>query len=139
MKSLILALILTSVPACLIAQYSDDQIPGVVRAYFQRNRTAPRLIRVDTDQDYIQGRLLRIKIQGNRNSANDDIGFAFGAAAAVANRARRPFDTIWIEMDVLYKNIETTIALAPAPCSIEAIVQKNRSFQDWWDHCLEFL
>lgn len=126
-------------PVFLLAQYSDQQLPGVVESYFKRNRTSPTLVSVDVDKDYLYGRTLRIKIMGNRTTSNDDIGFAFGAAAAVANHAQKPIDTIWVEMDVLYKVVETTIAVAPADCSIDAIVRKTRKFSDWWDNCLEFL
>lgn len=85
------------------------------------------------------GRTLKIRIQGHRNSENEDLGFAFGAAAAVANQASNKLEAIWIEMDVRYKAVETTVAVAPAPCSIEAIVHKSRSFGEWWENCLEIL
>ena len=138
MRSLLLTL-LFFLPVLAFAQYSDQQVGGVVEAYFNRNRTAPPLIRTELVNDAFYGRTLRIKIQGNRNSMNDDLGFAFGAAAAVAAKTGKPVETLWVEMDVRYKEIETTIAVAAADCSIEAIVNKSRSFGDWWDRCLEIL
>ena len=131
--------ILLLVPILLSAQIQDRHIASTVEKYFARNRSAPLIISADVVDDFLYGRTLKIKIQGHRNSENEDLGFAFGAAAAVANQASNTFDALWIEMDVRYKAIETTIAVAPAQCSIEAIVQKSRSFGEWWEDCLEIL
>jgi len=132
-------ILLLCLPLVLAAQYEDRQVPGIVQKYFDRNRTSPPLVRADITDDAFYGRTLKIKIQGNRNSVNDDLGFAFGAAAAVAHNTNEPIETLWVEMDVRYKDIETTIAIAPADCSIESIVLKTRTFGDWWDRCLEIL
>lgn len=126
-------------PILLSAQIQDRFIPSTVEKYFARNRTAPAIISAEIVEDIMYGRTLKIKIQGNRNSENEDLGFAFGAAAAVANQASSPLDALWVEMDVRYKAVETTIAVAPALCSIEAIVHKTRSFGTWWEDCLEIL
>ncbi len=126
-------------PIILWAQIQDHYIPQTVEKYFTRNRTSPTIIATEVISDYIYGRTLKVRIRGHRNSENADLGFTFGAAAAVANRASTPIKTIWVEMDVRYKKIETTIAVAPADCSIEAIVTKTRTFGSWWEGCLEFL
>ena len=112
---------------------------STVEKYFARNRTAPTIISAEVVDDIMYGRTLKIRIQGHRNSENEYLGFAFGAAAAVANQASNKLEAIWIEMDVRYKAVETTVAVAPAPCSIEAIVHKSRSFGEWWENCLEIL
>jgi hypothetical protein len=131
--------ILVLLPIVLSAQIQDRHLAITVEKYFARNRTAPTLISAEVVNDIMYGRTLRIKIQGHRNSENEDLGFAFGAAAAVANQASNKLDALWIEMDVRYKAIETTVAVAPALCSIEAIVHKSRSFGEWWEDCLEIL
>ncbi len=126
-------------PILLSAQIQDQYIASTVEKYFARNRTAPTIISAEIVDDIMYGRTLKIRIQGHRNSENEDLGFAFGAAAAVANQASNQLDALWIEMDVRYKVWETTVAVAPAPCSIEAIVLKTRSFGAWWEDCLEIL
>ena len=123
----------------LSAQIQDRYIGSTVEKYFARNRTAPTIISAEVVDDIMYGRTLKIRILGHRNSENEDLGFAFGAAAAVANQASNQFDALWIEMDVRYKAVETTVAVAPALCSIEAIVHKTRSFGTWWEDCLEIL
>lgn len=135
----IIALAIFMIPTIMMAQIQDYHIPGTVEKYFNRNRTSPSMISAEVVDDYIYGRTLKIRINGHRNSENADLGFAFGAAAAVANRAARPIKAIWVEMDVRYKRVETTIAVAPADCSVEAIVTKTRTFESWWEGCLEFL
>lgn len=127
------------VPIFLSAQIQDRHVARTVEKYFARNRTAPAIISADVVDDFLYGRTLKIKIQGQRNTENEDLGFAFGAAAAVANQASTAFDVLWVEMDVRYKAVETTVAVAPALCSIEAIVHKSRSFGEWWENCLEIL
>lgn len=126
-------------PLLLSAQIQDRYISSTVDKYFARNRSAPTILSADVVDDFLYGRTLKIRILGHRNSENEDLGFAFGAAAAVANQAGTAFESLWVEMDVRYKAVETTVAVAPAPCSIEAIVQKSRSFGEWWDDCLEIL
>lgn len=132
-------LVLLLFPTVLAAQIQDRHIASTVAKYFARNRTAPTIISAEIVDDFLYGRTLKIRIQGHRNSENEDIGFAFGAAAAVANQASTSFDALMVEMDVRYKRIETTIAIAPADCSIEAIVRKTRTFGEWWKDCLEIL
>ncbi len=134
-----LFVLIAMLPIFLSAQIQDIHISRTVEKYFNRNRTAPTLMTAEVVDDYVYGRTLKITIRGRRNSQNEDLGFAFGAAAAIAGRASNPFEMLWVEMDVRYKDIETTTAIAPAPCSIEAIVRKTRSFESWWDGCLEFL
>lgn len=134
-----LAFLLFLIPVLLSAQIQDRHVASTVEKYFARNRTAPAIISADVVDDFLYGRTLKIHIQGQRNSENEDLGFAFGAAAAVAAKAATDFEHLWIEMDVRYKAVETTIAVAPAPCSIESIVHKTRSFGEWWETCLEFL
>ena len=97
------------------------------------------LLSADIVDDVIYGRTLKIRIVGHRNRENEELGFAFGAAAAVANRANRKFDQIWVEMDVRYKETETTIAAASAKCSIDCIILKTEVYSYWWENCLEFL
>ncbi|MCF7824341.1 MAG: hypothetical protein K9N35_09245 [Candidatus Marinimicrobia bacterium] len=126
-------------PIFINAQIQDMYISSTVEKYFDRNRTAPTLMSVDVVDDYMYGRTLKLVIRGHRNSKNEDIGFAFGAAAAIAAKANIPMETLWVEMEIRYKTMETTIAVAPAPCSIEAIVYKSRSFGFWWESCLNFL
>ena len=131
--------ILLLFPLLLSAQIPDRHVASTVEKYFARNRSAPTIISAEVVNDFLYGRTLKIRIQGHRNSENEDLGFAFGAAAAIANQATNTFEALWIEMDVRYKEVETTIAVAPALCSIEAIVQKSRSFGEWWQDCLEIL
>ncbi len=139
-RSIIFIVTLVSVfPLLLHAQIQDHHISRTVEKYFARNRTAPTLITSEIVDDFLYGKTLKITIRGHRNSENTDLGFAFGAAAAIANQATRPFEVLWVELDVRYKRIETTIAVAPAPCSIDAIVRKSRTFGSWWEECLEFL
>lgn len=123
----------------LSGQIQDRHIASTVEKYFARNRSAPMIISADIVDDFLYGKTLKIKIQGQRNSENEDLGFAFGAAAAVAAQAASDFEFLWVEMDVRYKAVETTLAVAPADCSIEAIVKKTRSFGEWWEDCLEIL
>lgn len=127
------------IPFVLSGQIQDRHVVSTVEKYFARNRSAPTIISAEVVNDFLYGRTLKIRIHGHRNSENEDLGFGFGAAAAVANQATNTFEALWVEMDVRYKEVETTIAVAPAQCSIEAIVLKSRSFGDWWENCLEIL
>jgi len=142
MKSKVLLKLITLgllIPVLNYGQINDSQISRTVEKYFARSRTAPTLISADVVDDIMYGRTLKIRISGHRNRENDELGFAFGAAAAVANRASSKFDQIWVEMDVRYKETETTIASAPAQCSIDCIVTKVQVYEYWWENCLEFL
>ncbi|MEA3287960.1 MAG: hypothetical protein U9Q77_11390 [Candidatus Marinimicrobia bacterium] len=139
MNRLPILIILSMLPIFTLAQIQDHHISSTVEKYFNRNRTGPTLISADIVDDFIYGRTLKISIRGHRNSENPDLGFAFGAAAAVANHAANPIKMLWVEMDVRYKKLETTIAVAPTPCSVEAIITKTRTFDSWWQDCLEFL
>ena len=131
--------ILLLFPFVLSGQIQDRHVASTVEKYFARNRSAPTIISAEVVDDFLYGRTLKIRIQGHRNSENEDLGFAFGAAAAIANQATNTFEALWVEMDVRYKGVERTIAVAPAQCSIVAIVLKSRSFGDWWENCLEIL
>jgi len=134
-----LGLLILSMPLILNAQIKDQYIANTISRYFARNRTAPPLISAELSNDYLYGRTLKIRIQGRRTQENEDIGFAFGAAASIANQTSLPIQTLWVEMDVRYKSVEMTTAIAPADCSIDTIVRKTKSFGTWWQNCLEFL
>ncbi|NQV16115.1 hypothetical protein HQ531_11705 [bacterium] len=133
-----LVIILVLFPVILQAKISDPQISATVEKYFAWSRGEPTLISADIVQDYIYGRTLKIIIIANRNTKEQDLGFAFATAATVANIAATPFDMLWVEMDIHFKNSETTIAIAPAECSIDAMILKNCDFDDWWNGCLQF-
>ena len=121
------------------AQIEDNMIGRTVEKYFARSRTAPTLVSADVVNDALYGRTLKIRIVGHRNRENAELGFAFGSAAAVANRASHKIDQIWVEMDVRYKETETTIAVAPAKCSIDCIILGTEVYSYWWENCLQFL
>lgn len=141
MRTTLFKLIFVSIlfPLLVQAQIQDRYISSTVEKYFNRTRTAPTLMSVELVNDFMYGRTLKVHIIGHRNSENEDIGFAFGAAAAIASQVTTPFESLWVEMDVRYKDTETTIAVAPATCSVDAIVRKSKSFGSWWENCLTFL
>jgi hypothetical protein len=138
-RSMLLLTVFLLLPVLVEARISDRYLGPTVEKYFARDRTAPTLLSVEVIDDFLYGRTLKIRMRGHRNQENTAFGFAFGAAASVANQADIPIETIWVELDVRYKYVETSIAVAPADCSIEAIVKKQRSFGFWWKNCLEFL
>ncbi|MCF7825581.1 MAG: hypothetical protein K9M55_00030 [Candidatus Marinimicrobia bacterium] len=125
-------------PVLVLAQIPDVKIPSTVEKYFQMCRTGPDLVSVEVVNHHQSGRTLKIKIIARRNQSGKDLAFAFAAAAAVANMADRPFELLWVEMDVNFKGSETTLALAPANCTIDALIFGNCETEKWWQDCLQF-
>jgi len=138
MISRFLLLNLILLPVLITAQISDTQIPHSVKTYFEMNRLGPELISAEVVNHHQSGRTLIIKIVARRNMSGKDLIFAFAAAAAVANFAAKPIDLLWVEMDINFKGSETTLALAPANCTIDAIILKNCETEKWWQDCLQF-
>ncbi len=126
------------IPLLGIAKIPDPQISSNVDKYFSRNRLGPTLISAEIVSNYESGRTLKIKIIARRNKSGKDLGFAFAAAAAVANLADNPIDLLWVEMDINFKDLETTMAIAPANCTIDAIIMGNVEYEKWWNDCLQF-
>jgi len=127
------------VPLISTAQISDLKIPESVQRYFQMNRLGPELISVDIIDNHESGRTIKLKIIANRNKSGKDLGFAFAAAAAIANHADRPIEVIWVDMIMNFKDSEMTMAVAPVDCTIDAIILKNTETKKWWQDCLQFL
>jgi len=125
-------------PALTTAQIPDVQIPGKVKQYFEMNRLGPKLISAEIVNNHQSGRTLKLKIIARRSKSGKDLGFAFAAAAAVANRADKPIVLFIVEMDINYKDLETTVAIAPANCTIDAIILKNCDMDKWWKDCMQF-
>lgn len=125
-------------PVLSMAQISDTQIPSKVQQYFKMNRKGPTLVSTEVVNNHQSGRTIKLKIVANRNSKGKDLAFAFAAAAAVINRADKPFELIWVEMDINFKDLETTMVIAPAMCTIDAIILKNVDTDKWWEDCLQF-
>ncbi|MBC8376435.1 MAG: hypothetical protein H8E26_10350 [FCB group bacterium] len=125
-------------PMFLMAKIHDTKIPASVESYFQMNRTGPQLISTEVLNHRQSGRTIKIKIIATRNKSAKDLAFAFAASAAVANMAERPFDLLWVEMDINFKGSETTVALAPANCTIDALIFGNVETEKWWSNCLQF-
>lgn len=125
-------------PTILLSQIADAQIPASVQKYFERNRLGPTLLSVKIVDDDESGRILKVKIIATRNKSGNDLAFAFAAAAAVANMAELSIDLLWVEMDINFKDLETTMAIAPANCTIDAIILKNTETEKWWQDCLQF-
>ena len=126
-------------PLLLSAQIPDGKIPHFIGDYFMLNRVGPELVCIDIFEHPQSGRTLKIKVIGRRSLSERDLAFAFAAAASVANLAEYDFELLWVEMVVQYKGPETIMALAPAKCTIEAIVLQNCEAGNWWNDCLEFL
>ncbi|NQT63250.1 MAG: hypothetical protein HQ556_09870 [Candidatus Marinimicrobia bacterium] len=125
-------------PLFLEAQISDVRIPSSIEKYFQMNRKGPELVSAEVFDHHQSGRTLKLKIVATRNNSGKDLAFAFAAAAAIANMADRPVELLWVEMDINFKDSETTVALAPANCTIDAIILKNTETEKWWKDCLQF-
>ena len=102
------------------------------------NRLGPELISAEIINHHQSGRTLKIKIVARRSMSGKDLIFAFAAAAAVANFAEKPIELLWVDMDVNFKGSETTMAIAPANCTIDAIIMKNCETEKWWQDCLQF-
>ncbi len=119
-------------------QIPDAQLAQNVMEYFVRFRTGPELVSVDLVNNHQSGRTLKIRIVANRNTSGKDMAFAFAAAAAVANQAVNPLDLFIVEMDINFKGSETTLALAPVNCTIDALIFGNTETENWWKDCLQF-
>ncbi|MBC8376434.1 MAG: hypothetical protein H8E26_10345 [FCB group bacterium] len=130
-----LALIL--IPQVLNAQIPDVKIPYSIKQYFKLNRVSPELVCVDLFDHPETGRTIRVKIVSRRNETAKDLAIAFAAAAAVANMAEPDIELLWVEMEVNFKDNEITMALAPAKCTIDALII-NCETERWWQDCLEF-
>lgn len=129
--------ILILLPVLLKAQIPNEQVPAHVAKYFNWNRLAPELVSTDLFVHPEVGYVLKVKINARRTSGVEDLIYAFTAAAAVANLARSEIELLWVEMCVQYKEIETTMAVARADCSIEAIIFQSIGPEIWWVDCLE--
>lgn len=138
MNSIKLIFSLILLPLFLLGQIPDVKIPQTVKTYFEMNRVGPELVSVDVVYDRQSGRILKLNIVARRNQGSKDLAFAFASAAAVANFAERKFDLLWVEMDVNFKDSETTLALAPANCSIDALILGKTETDKWWKDCLQF-
>jgi len=125
-------------PLFLSAQISDENIPKSIAQYFRLNRLGPELLSVDVFEHPKSGRVLRIRVLARRCQSEKALVFAFAAASAVANLAKEEIELFWIDVEVRFKEIEITTALAPAKCTVDAIIQKEGS-ESWWQECLEFL
>ncbi len=127
------------IPLIAPAQINPSQVKVVLERYFERSRQAPPLSSIEIENTPLWGRTLVIVIRSSRARLNDDLGYAFGAAATVASRCTVPFETLKVIARVRYKRDEETVAVGPADCAIEYIVKRSRSFSDWWRNCLQFL
>jgi hypothetical protein len=131
--------LLIALPIMLSAHtIPDAQIAQSVRDYFSRFRTGPELISVELVNHHQTGRTLKLRIIANRNTSGKDLAFAFAAAAAVANQAVKPLELFWVEMDINFKGSETTLALAPVNCTVDALIFGNCETEQWWKDCLQF-
>lgn len=135
----ILPLLSIFLPLIAYAQINSSQIQVVLERYFERSHRAPRLLSIEIENTPLWGRTLVIVIRSSRARLNDDLGYAFGAAATVASRCTAPFKTLKVIARVRYKQDEETVAIGPADCAIDYIVKRSRSFSDWWRNCLQFL
>lgn len=138
MRSQVLFISTILLPLIAFSQISDTKIPSNVEKYFERNRLGPELVLVKVMDDDQSGRTLKVKIIARRSKSGKDLAFAFAAAAAVANFADKPIDLLWVEMDISFKDTETTMAIAPANCTIDALIFGNTETEKWWQDCLQF-
>lgn len=102
------------------------------------NRSGPELVGVDVFQHPELGRTIKVVIIARRNRTAQDLAFAFTSAAAVANLMEREIDLLWVEMNVEYNGTETSHALAPVKCSIDALVFDGCDVDEFWKNCVEF-
>ena len=134
-RSILLALIL--LPTFGMAQIPDVKIPSTIEKYFKMNRKGPELVSAEVFNHLQSGRTIKLKIVATRNNSGMDLAFAFAAAAAIANMADRQIELIWVEMDINFKDSEMTIALAPANCTIDALIFGTIETEKWWKDCLQ--
>ncbi|NQT63251.1 MAG: hypothetical protein HQ556_09875 [Candidatus Marinimicrobia bacterium] len=121
----------------LAAQIPDAKISGCIKQYFKLNRSGPELVCVDVFKHPELGHTIKIRINGRRNRSAQDLAYAFTAAAAVAN-LHGHIEVLWVEMNIIFKGVETTQALAQADCTIDALIVRNCDTQDWLNNCLQF-
>ena len=133
-----LFLIMVLLPLLLTAHLQDVKILHCVGQYFVLNRGGPELVSVDVFEHPELGRTLKIKIVGRRTQTGKDLAYAFTALAAVANLCEQGFDLLWVEMDEQFKGEGPTMALAPANCTIDALIFGTCDKTKWWNDCLQF-
>jgi len=119
------------------AKIPDARIPQGIESYFSQNRLGPELVSAEVFNHYQSGRTIKLKIIARRNMSGKDLAFAFAAAAAIAHYAESPIELLWVDMDINFKGSETTTALAPANCTIDAIILKNVETEKWWEDCMQ--
>lgn len=123
-------------PHLVFAKIPDTKIPQSIQTYFSQNRLGPELVSAEVFNHHQSGRTLKLKIIARRNMSGKDLAFAFAAAAAVAHYADKPVELLWVEMDINFKDSETTVAIAPANCTIDAIIFGNVPTEKWWEDCM---
>ncbi len=126
-------------PLFLTAHLQDIKILHCVGQYFVLNRGGPELVSVDVFEHPELGRTLKITIIGRRTQTGKDLAYAFTAIAAVANLCEQKFDLLWVEMNGHFKGSDPTMALAPAQCTIDALILQEYEKSKWWNGCLQFL
>lgn len=121
----------------LSAQSEDVKIPHCIGQYFRLNRGGPELLDVEIFEHPELGHTIKVKINGRRNRAAQDLAYAFTSAAAVANLAGH-IEMLWVEMDINFKDMETTQALADVDCSIDALILGDCNTKKFWENCVRF-
>jgi len=124
-------------PLGAFAKFSDLQVSENVEKFFARNRLGPELVSAELVNHPQSGRTIRLRIIARRNQSDKDLVFAFAAAAAVAHYAERPVDLLWVDMDINFKDSESIRAIAPANCTISALIMKEWETERWWEDCLQ--
>jgi len=127
------------VPVFTLAQIPQSKVCGSVAQYFRLNRLAPELLDVNVFEHPTEGRTMRIRIAARRSQSRRDIGLAFSAAAAVANCSEKQFDLLWVEMVITYKDKENSSFIAPAYCTINALINQEITMEQWWEDCVQVL
>jgi len=133
---LLLTIILLT-PILLAAKIPDGKIPQSLQKYFHMNRLGPELVSAEVVNHHESGRTLKMRIIARRNNSGKDLVFAFAAAAAIAHYAEKPVDLLWVDMDINFKDSETTHAIAPANCTISAMILKESETEQWWEDCMQ--
>lgn len=133
-KLILLSLLL---PLATYAKISDAKISESIETFFQRNRLGPELVSAEVMNHFESGRTIKVKIIARRNQSEKDLVFAFAAAAAVAHYADRPIEMLWVDMDINFKDSESVRAIAPANCTIAAIILKEWETERWWEDCMQ--
>ena len=120
-----------------LAEINELQLDHALSQYFYMNRKGPELVSVRVMTPSPGERTLKLHIIARRHSRAADLGFAFAAAAAVANLCVNPPNMLEVQMDINYRDYETTLAMAPADCTIDAVILKKSEYDDWWESCLQ--